>query len=267
MSESTCPSCGAPIDHSKAVCQFCGRSIISVKKTGDSSQLAQKGDVSVDAQFGHAENSLQSPQKILMSERVDSHHISQSSSRRNRHMRMIGPIIFLFFVGFILYQWVSQSHNDFRNKEDSVTQSSKTEKSEQVVVLTGVNDDNTEISIDANALYMAMKQKAALSNKRYARAWRQIPSEIRSSLQQSIRDLPKQVDAKCQSLSRQYMSTQQDLERRAIYLKCSMEHQDRLSAAIESYAKDYANGEAGDFQTYVSPDELLNMRWIYQNSR
>lgn len=108
---------------------------------------------------------------------------------------------------------------------------------------------------DANALYTSMKQQANTANKRYAAAWRMIPSDIRSELQQSISALPKQVDAKCKRLAKQYMTSNDDMERRAIYLKCSMDHENVLSEGIERYARDYRNGSAGDFLDYTHARE------------
>ena len=60
------------------------------------------------------------------------------------------------------------------------------------------------------------------------------------------------------------MTPGQDTERRAIYLKCNMDHLNVLNSAIERYAQDVRNGNAGDFLNYANPQGLLNANWTYR---
>lgn len=116
---------------------------------------------------------------------------------------------------------------------------------------------------DENTLYASMKRKIEVAKERYSQAWNDVQEEYRSTAQQSISSLPKQVDAKCKSLAKQYMTPGHDTERRTIYLKCNMEHLNVLNDAIERYAQDVRNGNAGDFLEYANPQELLDKVWIY----
>ena len=106
------------------------------------------------------------------------------------------------------------------------------------------------------AAYLQVKQEAAVANRRYAAAWRMVPANQRTGLQQSISSLPGKVDQKCKQYAGQFT---EGFGRKAAYLRCSVAHENMLSSGIEQYASALSAGKNPDFSDYVNPKEVVEM--------
>lgn len=283
MADSTCPSCGAPISGSASTCPFCGSPI---RSSSASSQQAEPPRVQRPVEEPPEEEievSQAQPQRNISREEMmdpvsqqqgfpGDMQQPQASGGRSRMMKIIILIAVLVIV-FFLFRSCSGGGGDSAapKKKTDVVQTSNTNApaaNGSISVGTGL-DGNQSANANANAgdlnaFYARMKQQASVANQRYASAWKMIPSDIRGELQQSISALPRKIDMKCKDLARQYMTTNEDLERRAIYLKCSMDHENVVTKAIERYARDYRMGSAGNFPSYIKPQELLDRQWVYR---
>ena len=263
MADSTCPSCGAPISGSVSSCPFCGGPIVRSQPASSQPNRPVMPDEEDDAQFGNnpVQNQQMEPEPMMQQDEV-----YQPQPQRSRTKLYI-VIAVIVIIAILMYSCSSSDDTDPKPVKPSTTATQvNTGKTagQPVVVSTGLDGNQTAGNMNVNQLYATMKQKMALAQKRYAQAWNKVPAEYRGTAQQSISTLPKQVDAKCKTLARQFMTPGQDTERRAIYLKCNMDHLNVLNSAIERYAQDARNGNAGDFLNYANPQGLLNANWTYR---
>lgn len=266
MADSTCPSCGAPISGSVSVCPFCNGPIARSQPASSQSNRPVASDAG-DALFGN--NAVQD-QQMKQEPMIQQDEIYQPQPRRSRTKLWVLIAVVVIIV-LLMYSCSGSDDSKAPKPAKSVTTSTQANTNttkpngQPVVVSTGLDGNKAAAdNADVNALYATMKQKMALAQKRYTQAWNKVPTQYRSAAQQSISTLPKQVDAKCKTLARQFMTPGQDTERRAIYLKCNMDHLNVLNSAIERYARDARNGNAGDFLTYANPQGLLNANWTYR---
>jgi len=213
-----------------------------------------------DTQFGNspAQNDQMEP---MMQQEED--YQPQPQPQRSRKKLWIA-IAVVIIIAFIMYSMSGSDDTGTEPVKSATSSQTKTTAGQPVVVSTGLDGNQSAGKMNVNKFYATMKQKMALAQKRYAQAWNKVPAELRSSAQQSIGSLPKQVDAKCKTLARQYMTPGQDTERRAIYLKCNMDHLNVLNKSIERYAQDARSGSAGDFLEYANPQGLLKANWTYR---
>ncbi len=220
-----------------------------------------------DAQFGNhpVQNQQRPVQQPKPEPRMQQAGGYQSQPQRSRKKLWI-IIAVIVIIAILMYSGSDDKDTKPMKPAATATQTNAAKTAGQpVVVTTGLDGSQTAASnMDVNTLYATMKQKMAQAQRRYTQAWNKVPSEYRSAAQQSINTLPKQVDAKCKSLARQYMTPGQDTERRAIYLKCNMDHLNVLNAAIERYAQDVQHGSVGDFLNYARPEGLLKANWTYR---
>ncbi|MBR7070252.1 MAG: zinc ribbon domain-containing protein [Oxalobacter sp.] len=263
MADSTCPSCGAPISGSVSSCPFCGGPIARSQPASSQPNRPVMSDEDDDAQFGNnpVQNQQMEPEPMMQQEEA-----YQPQPQRSRTKLYI-VIAVIVIIAILMYSCSSDDDKDTKPAKPSTaaTQVNTGKTAGQpVVVSTGLDGNQTAGNMNATQLYATMKQKMALAQRRYTQAWNKVPAEYRSAAQQSINTLPKQVDAKCKTLARQFMTPGQDTERRAIYLKCNMDHLNVLNSAIERYAQDVRNGNAGDFLNYANPQGLLNANWTYR---
>ena len=267
MADSTCPSCGAPISGSVSSCPFCGGPIARSQPASSQPNKPVMSDED-DAQFGNnpVQNQQFEQEPVMQQEEA---YQPQPQPQRSRTKLWI-IIAVIVIIAILMYSCSGDDDGKAPKPAKSVATQTNTAKTngQPVVVSTGLDGNQTAAgNMDVNKLYTTMKQKMALAQRRYAQAWNKVPVEYRSSAQQSISTLPKQVDAKCKTLARQFMTPGQDVERRAIYLKCNMDHLNVLNSAIERYAQDARNarnGNAGDFLGYANPQGLLNANWNYR---
>lgn len=265
MADSTCPSCGAPISGSVSVCSFCNSPIVCSQPASSQSNRPVASDTD-DARF---DNNTVQDQQMEQEPMMQHTEVYQPQPRRSRTKLWL--IIAVVVIIILLMYSCSSDDNKAPKPAKSVSTSTQANMNttkpngQSVVVSTGLDGNKaTADNGDVNTLYTAMKQKMALAQKRYMQAWNKVPTQYRTAAQQSISILPKQVDAKCKTLARQFMTPGQDTERRAIYLKCNMDHLNVLNSAIERYAQDARNGNAGDFLNYANPQGLLNANWTYR---
>lgn len=277
----SCPSCGAPITGSASTCPFCGSPI---RSSSASNQQAQPPQVQRPVEpEEEIEVTQQQPQRNISREEMmdpvsqqqgfPGDMPQQAGGGRSRMMKII-ILIGIIVIAFFMFRGCGSDKGKDKvapKADASAVQPANTNNapapSGSISVSTGL-DGNQTASVDtsnASSFYAAMKQQAAVANKRYAAAWRMIPADIRGELQQSISALPKRIDSKCKNLAKQYMSSDDDMERRGIYLKCSMDHENVVSAGIERFARDYRNGSAGNFLSYTNPQELLDRNWVFKH--
>ena len=266
MADSNCPSCGAPISGSVSSCPFCGGAIVhgsSSPKQNEKPVLSE--DDSDDAQFGNsaAENRYSNPEPMMQEEAYQ----PEGQPQQGRRKKLWIVIAIIVVIAIVMYSCSGDGDSGGQPSKPAPASSQpaavKT-SGQPVVVSTGLDGGRTTAGMSTNQLYTLMKQKMAQAQKRYTQAWSMVPDQYRGAAQQSISTLPKQVDAKCKTLARQFMTPGQDIERRAIYLKCNMDHLNVLNNAIERYAQDARNGNAGDFLSYANPQGLLNANWKYR---
>ncbi len=218
-----------------------------------------------DAQFGNNPVQNQPFEQEPVMEQEEAYQPQPQPQRSRTKLWIIIAVIVI--IAILMYSCSGSDDGKAPKPAKSVATQTNTAKTngQPVVVSTGLDGNQTAAAgnMNVNQLYASMKQKMALAQRRYTQAWNKVPVEYRSTAQQSISTLPKQVDAKCKTLARQYMTPGQDTERRAIYLKCNMDHLNVLNSAIERYAQDVRNGSAGDFLNYANPQGLLNANWTY----
>lgn len=216
-----------------------------------------------DAQFGNNPVQNQQFEQEPVMQQEEAYQPPQPQRSRTKLWIIIAVIV---VIAILMYSCSGDDDGKAPKPAKSVATQTDTGKAngQPVVVSTGLDGNQTAGNMNVNQLYATMKQKMALAQRRYAQAWNKVPAEYRSTAQQSISTLPKQVDAKCKTLARQFMTPGQDTERRAIYLKCNMDHLNVLNSAIERYAQDARNGNAGDFLGYANPQGLLNANWTYR---
>ena len=216
-----------------------------------------------DAQFGNNPVQNQQFEQEPVMQQEEAYQPPQPQRSRTKLWIIIAVIV---VIAILMYSCSGDDDGKAPKPAKSVATQTDTGKAngQPVVVSTGLDGNKTAGNMNVNQLYATMKQKMALAQRRYAQAWNKVPAEYRSTAQQSISTLPKQVDAKCKNLARQFMTPGQDTERRAIYLKCNMDHLNVLNSAIERYAQDARNGNAGDFLGYANPQGLLNANWTYR---
>ncbi len=276
MADSTCSSCGAPISGSASTCPFCGSPVRSSSASRQQAEPPRVESPVEESQEDETEVTQAQPQRNITREQMMDPvsqqqgfpgDMPQQAGGRSRMMKII-ILIAVVVIAFFLFRGCSGDGDSSAPKTKNTTQQTTNAPAPNGSISVGTGLDGNQAAMadsgDANALYTSMKQQANTANKRYAAAWRMIPSDIRSELQQSISALPKQVDAKCKRLAKQYMTSNDDMERRAIYLKCSMDHENVLSEGIERYARDYRNGSAGDFLDYTHARELVSRNWVYR---
>lgn len=265
MADSTCPSCGAPISGSVSSCPFCGGPIARSQPASSQPNKPVMSDED-DAQFGNNPVQNQQFEQEPVMQQEEAYQPPQPQRSRTKLWIIIAVIV---IIAVLMYSCSGDDDGKAPKPAKSVATSTQPNSAktngQPVVVSTGLDGNQTAAgNMNVNQLYATMKQKMALAQRRYTQAWNKVPAEYRSTAQQSISTLPKQVDAKCKTLARQFMTPGQDTERRAIYLKCNMDHLNVLNSAIERYAQDARNGNAGDFLGYANPQGLLNANWTYR---